>query len=115
MGLIDVYLGSKELKKHIVDRSFTFEIPLRFICAEAGVNYKSFLQGYVNSNMPDSTDITEEQFENILELLGIEVRTQFIIKSNYKPEEVKKKLEDNHAGKNKRTKSTDTSSDNFLS
>jgi hypothetical protein len=114
MALIDVYLGSKELKRTIVERSFQFEIPLKLICAEAGINYKTFLQGYVNSNTPDSTDITEKQFEKVLGLLGIEVRTQFIIQSKYKPSEVRQKLEEKYAGKNKRAQPFDTGSDNIF-
>lgn len=81
--ILDIYLGSKELKKLIIRRSEDFEIPFRYICNDIKMDYKDFMQSYINSISNDSFSITEEQFERMLELLGIKLKHQFIIKSDY--------------------------------
>lgn len=104
MSLLGFYLGSKELKKAIVDLSFKHDIPLKFLCAEAKINFKIFMQGYVNSNTyKEDLPVTEKQFEKIFELLGIDRRVQFVIKSNFDAEKVKNELEAKHGGEKKRT------------
>lgn len=80
---IATYLGSKELKKLIVNRSFDFGLPLKAICIENDVNYQEFMQSYINSNENRHFEISEENFEGILSSLGIEVRHQFIINKNF--------------------------------
>jgi len=94
--VIDVYLGSNELKKLIVERSFKLEIPLRYICNEAGIEYSKFINSYINSRSNKNCKVTEKQFDKIFEILGIKVRTQFLIlseESGYYAKEVKKELE----------------------
>lgn len=105
MTLVEVYLGSKELKKAILDLSFKYEIPLKYICKEAGVNYRTFLEGYINSNNP-SIEITEKQFEKILDLLGIERRIQFIVKTNFDAKETQQFLDNKHGREKKGTDTT---------
>lgn len=83
MQAIDILRGSKELKRLIVDRSFEFKIPLKYICFEVGIDYNSFMQSYINSETMANCSLTEEQFEKILKILGVTIRTQFVIDSNY--------------------------------
>lgn len=83
MKLLDIYLGSAELKKKIVQRSLEFQIPLAYICREIGIEYKTFMSSYINVSGPSSLEVTEEQFEKMLSILGISVRHQFIIMSDY--------------------------------
>lgn len=83
MKIIDVLRGSKELKRLIINRSFEFRIPLKYICKEVGVDYISFMQSYINSETMANCSLTEENFEQILKLLGVSIRTQFVIDSKY--------------------------------
>lgn len=105
MRLLKTYLGSNELKKVIVKRSIELNIPFRFICHEIGVEYRAFMQTYINSSTGDSSDMTEEQFEGMLEILGIETRFQFVLKSNFvaQGEKLKEKYE---SAKQKKTSFT---------
>lgn len=96
MSAIDIYLGSKELKRTIVERSFNLELPLRYICKEIGVDYKTFMSSYVNSLESTSFPITEDQFERMLEILGIGVRYQFIIDSDFDSEKMRFYLKSKH-------------------
>lgn len=83
MTIMDVYLGSAELKRLIVKRSTEFRIPLSYICSEIGVEYKYFMSSYINVQGLSKANITEVQFKNMLSILGINVRHQFIIDANY--------------------------------
>jgi hypothetical protein len=65
-SLIDVYLGSNELKKLIVNRSEELRLPLRFICHRVKIDYSVFIESYINSLNNHTFDITEKQFEQIL-------------------------------------------------
>ncbi len=95
MTLLQRYLGSKELKKIIVERSFKFEIPLRYVCKEVGLEYKHFMDAYINSLENKDFVTTEDQFEKLLELLGIRVRVQFLVQGpeNYDAAKIKEDLE----------------------
>lgn len=117
MAILDIYLGSKELKRLLVKRSTEFKIPFIYACEEAGVEYGRFLTGYLNSIEVSKDFINEAQFEKILEIYGVDVRTIFILKKDYDSEAVRlnlkakydrekieKKIRDN--GKKKRS-STD--------
>lgn len=83
MQVIDIYLGSKELKKLIVKRSFDLELPLKLICLDLGIDYKEFMSKYINSHENNNYEISEELFEKILSHLGISVRHQFVIDTRF--------------------------------
>lgn len=83
MPAIDTYLGSKELKKLIVDRSFELELPLKLICLEVAIDYKDFMQSYINSHENKNFTVSENKFEAVLNALGIKVRHQFIIDEKF--------------------------------
>lgn len=86
MSLLEIYTGSNELKKLLVKRSSEFDIPFRYACDEVGVEYSRFMSGYINALEVTKDIINEKQFEGILEIYGIDVRTLFIIKSDYNGE-----------------------------
>lgn len=92
MTLIDVCLGSAELKRFIWSRSIKFNIPLSYICSEIGIEYKEFMRSYMNVQGVSKLEITEEQFRKMLSILGISVRYQFVIDSNYNGAEVSDRL-----------------------
>ena len=95
-SILDIYLGSKELKKLIIRRSEEFEIPFRYICNDIKMDYRDFMQSYINSLSNDSFSITEEQFERMLELLGIKLKHQFIIKSDYPAGAIREMLKEKY-------------------
>lgn len=92
MTLIEIYLGSAELKRLILKRSNEFNIPLKYVCSEVGLEYKSFMASYMNVQGVSTADITEEQFNKMLSILGVKVRHQFIIDVGYNGSEVSDKL-----------------------
>jgi hypothetical protein len=98
MEFLDIYLGSKELKKLIVDRSTRFELPLRYICSYAKIDYKEFMQNYINSLENNEATLTEKQFNDIFEILGIATRFQFVVKKdeNYNANEMRKMITEHY-------------------
>lgn len=80
---IQTYLGSKELKKLIINRSTEFGLPLKGICLDLGIDYANFMQSYINSNDNNNFEISEEKFEGVLKSLGIGIRHQFIIDKKF--------------------------------
>jgi len=80
---LEAYLGSNELKKLIVTRSTQFELPLKAICLDLQIDYRSFMQSYINSNENNKFEIEEGKFLGILNHLGINVRHQFVINSKF--------------------------------
>lgn len=91
MILLDVYTESKQLKRIIVERSLKYKIPLRYICNDIGVNYRQFMNAYINgSSLPEG--MNQYKFEKMLSLLGIDVRCQFVINGNYNGEAVNNEL-----------------------
>lgn len=89
---LQTYLGSKELKKLIYNRSVEFNLPLKGICLENGVNYADFMNAYINSSENKKFEIEEEKFEGILSSLGIEIRHQFIINKSFNYQEKQNQL-----------------------
>jgi len=94
-SFMDVFVGSKELKRKIVELSDSHEIPLRYICKEIQVDYKHFMQAYINSDS-GNLSLTEYQAKRILSMLGIEVRTQFIINTEHDYKGVQQMLKEKH-------------------
>jgi len=92
MRLIDALLGSKELKRELVERSFEFGIPFKMICNEVGIEYKVFMASYINSHESPNSEITEEQLKEVMALLGMQVRYQFVIDKSFDHAAVKQKL-----------------------
>lgn len=92
MSALDIYLGSKEIKKIIVKRSFEFKIPLKFICNEIGIKYDSFISDYINAEDSSKYSITEEKFEKVLCLLGMEPRCTVVLKKDFDVEETRERL-----------------------
>jgi len=101
MTLMDVYLGSAELKRLIVSRSKEFNIPLSYICSEICVEYQHFMASYMNVQGVSSANITEIQFEEMLSILGISVRFQFVIDAKYDGSTVSDELGEKYENKKK--------------
>lgn len=96
MKLLKIYLGSAELKRKIVERSIEFQIPLAYICVEIGIEYNALMKSYINVSGLSSLVITEEQFEKMLSILGISVRHQFVIETDYNGKEVSELLSEKY-------------------
>lgn len=92
MSLLRTFLESKELKRCIVERSFDHNIPLRYVCREAGVTENEFLKSYINVNGVSRMEITEDQIKRVLSVLGINVRYQFVIDTTIDMNQVSKNL-----------------------
>src|ERR1700743_822391 len=97
MTLLGVYLNSVEIKKLIVARSEEFQIPLKFICNDVGVSYDKFLSEYINSKDSSGYKITEDKFNKILNLLGLETRYTIVIKKDFNADEVRDNLRSKNA------------------
>lgn len=97
--LLDTILTSNQLKKIIVERSFKYQIPIRYLCDECGVDYKMFMSTYINSTSGDAKHVSEDQFVKMLSILGIDVRFQFVINKSYNIEEVSKGLSEKYEKK----------------
>lgn len=80
MLAIDILLNNLEIKKLIIERSIKYSIPLKYLCAEAGIDYNKFMLAYINAKNPSS--VSEEQFLKLLECLGIELKLSLIINSS---------------------------------
>jgi hypothetical protein len=96
VNILKTYLGSNELKKVIIKRVTENSIPLRHVCNHIKYNYHSFMSSYINSVNASNCEITKEQFEKMLDLLGIEPRVQFVVKSDFDAKKVKADLEDEY-------------------
>ena len=92
MNILETYLCSTELKKVIISRVREHNIPIRYICNAINVSYAQFMQSYINSMDGTKCNITEYQFEKMLDILGIEPRVQFVVKSDFNGQKVKDKL-----------------------
>ncbi len=104
MSLLDFYLGSKEIKRVIVQRSTDLQLPLRFICNEIKYDYRIFMEGYINSVDNDRCTLTEDQFEKILNLLGVNVKHLVIIDTAFDAEAQRNKLRERYDNRNKNVK-----------
>ena len=85
-------MGSKELKRTLVERSFKYQIPFKDICQKIGVDYKLFMSSYINSHAGGEGVINEAQFLELMDELGMSVRYQFVIDKNFDKEVEKEKL-----------------------
>lgn len=93
--LLHTYLTSKELKGLIVQRSIEFQLPLRYICHKVGISHDSFMRSYINGGGLN-LEIEECQFEQILEILGISIRFQFVVQREYNACEVQGQLKEEY-------------------
>lgn len=93
--LLKTFLISRELKKVIIRRSTELDLPLRHVCFDVGISYVRFMASYINSGMTDNCEISEDEFERLLETLGITVRFQFVIQKEFisRNKELKEKYE----------------------
>lgn len=95
MLTIDILLNNLEIKKLIIERSIKYSIPLKYLCAEAGLDYNKFMHSYINAKNPSGVE--EEQFLKMLELLGIDLKLSLIINSsvdmNLKSRQLEEKYE----------------------
>jgi hypothetical protein len=76
-------INNKPLKRAIVERSIKYGIPLKFLCLDAKVNYENFMRQYINTPGDSGLEITEKQFERIINRLGISIRFQFVIDGDF--------------------------------
>jgi hypothetical protein len=95
MTFNEVLLNATEIKKLIINRSFEFNIPLKYICSEVGIEYRAFLDSYINAPVNPS-GITEDQFKEILGILGVSLRYQLVIDKNIDMEKRSKELEEKY-------------------
>lgn len=95
--LTETFLASKELKRTIVERCNIYDIHIRYLCHEAGINYRDFMQQYVNTLGVSRFEITETQIEKVLKLLGIDVRMTFVVNTSTDMDAVRKELVDKYA------------------
>lgn len=79
--LIDVLLHSPAVKKLIYQRIAENEVPIRYMCNEIDLDYQVFMKSYMNSTS-GKAKVTEEQFRKILDMLGVDIRYQFVINEN---------------------------------
>lgn len=93
--LLDIYLGSKELKKLLISRSEELQIPFKYICHDLGIDYTDFMKQYINSNSANMP-IGEEMFGKILSYLGINVRFQFVVDTGFRALEVQQELKNKY-------------------
>lgn len=118
--LVDIFLSSKELKRTIVKLSIDHNIPLKYLAKDIGIEYPYLMKSYINSLNHERFEITEGQIDRLLKLLGIEVRTQFVLKSDHKFKEIQELLKEKHGFREywlEQEKGTDTTTegvDNFL-
>lgn len=96
MGLLHTYLNSVEIKKLLVSRSQGFNIPFKWICAEVGINYNKFLNEYINALDSSKYVISEKAFEDILGLLGMDVKVQIILKKDFRADTVLERLKEKY-------------------
>lgn len=92
--MLSIYLGSAELKKALIARSIELEIPFKWICNELYIPYDDFMRSYINSSS-SNLDITEGKFNELLVMLGIEVRVQFVI-PDYNASELRDRLKEKY-------------------
>lgn len=92
MSLSVIVLTSKEVKRLIVKRSVELEIPLTHICSSLGISYKGFMDNYINGTEPVKSDITYKHVLKVLEALGVKVRYQFVVDTDFDVDGAKKKL-----------------------
>lgn len=96
MKLHDILLNSAEVKKLFVQRSTDYQLPLKYICSEAGVDFNEFMQSYVNSKASSGCSITEDQFMKMLSVIGVNVKYTFIIDSKVDMNDVSRKICDKY-------------------
>lgn len=94
--MLAIFLGSAELKKALIVRSTELEIPFKYICAEVGVNYDEFMRSYINSSS-NNLEISEDKFSQIMSLLGIGTRVQFVISSTFDYVKVREELKEKYS------------------
>lgn len=102
MTLHQFYLNSKEVKRLIVERSLALQLPLRYICHEIEYDYRLFMESYVNSVNNDNCKLTEEQFEKILELLGVTVRYQLVVDKAFDADGERNRMRENYDNRKKK-------------
>lgn len=95
MSLLDIYLGSNEIKNLLVERSEKFRIPFHYSCLAAGIDYNSFMESYVNARS-GKPSFTEAQFEKILSCYGIETRYTIVVKEDFDHETMKLDLREKY-------------------
>lgn len=99
MTLDDTILTSKEIRRLIVNRSFELGIPLRYVCYEAGLGYTPFMRGYINSTVKSQLD--PNKILKVLELLGVDVKYQFIVNKEFNGPARKEYLKINYENRKK--------------
>lgn len=117
-SLVDIFLSSKELKRTIVKLSVEHSIPLKYLAKDIGLEYRYFMKSYINSLNHERFDISEIQINRLFELLGIETRTQFVLRSEHNFKKIQEQLKEKHEIHwSEQEKATDTATegvDNFL-
>jgi hypothetical protein len=81
LSMLEVLLNNNQIKRVIIERSFEYNIPFKWICAEIGIDYKTFMYSYINAAKSPS-GVSEEQFCEIFELLGMSLHHELIIRKD---------------------------------
>lgn len=90
--MLKTILNSKELKRLLVSISNESRIPFKYLCEEVGIDYNEFMMSYINVKGLSTADISEDKFKELLKLLGISIRTQFVVDTKIDLESLKSKL-----------------------
>lgn len=99
MIFADVLIKSKEIRKLVVERSFLYRIPFKFICSECGLNYDNFMDAYINSKDGEWFNCDEKKFMKMLGVLGIKIRHQVVVDKSIDMEAKSKELSDKYEEK----------------
>lgn len=99
MTLHQLLLESKEIRRLIVQRSEKYNIPLRYVCREAGIEYNRFIAGYINAQSSRAEDFSEAKLLKVLEALGVSIRFQVVIDGAIDMKEVLRTLEEKYSRK----------------
>lgn len=66
---LDIFIGSKEIKKVIRERITTLGISAYVLCEELGVDYKIFKENYLNIRNPATVHGRKMKHEDLLKIL----------------------------------------------
>lgn len=92
MKLEQALIGSHAIKKLLIDRSVELKMPFRYLCLDVGIKYNDFIKSYINSDAVKNASINDEQLQKMLLLLGVEIKIQAVIKSDYDSTKEQKRL-----------------------
>lgn len=87
---------SNEFRKLIFHQADKYNISIMHVCYRVGVDYKTFLRSYANVKDLPNTEVSLADYVlvEIANILGINVRSVFVVRDEYKFEEESKELKE---------------------